>query len=110
MLESRSVLFLEILRTIKATQQYNWNGNFIFVETSKFIGHKRVFTGEYQGRTGAIRKMHPMGLIRIMGFSNKFSIPEDTPQVQKYRHSGNSIAVPILESILNKILKENNEK
>ena len=102
--KNRATIDREIMRTLKATQQYNWNGNFIFFETNKFQNHERVFTGEYNNKKGVIRKMTPSELIKLMGFDD-FKIPNN-PEKQLYRHSGNSIAVPVIKWVTKELYNE----
>lgn len=104
---NRATVNREVLRTIKATQQYNWNGNFIFWETNKFVGDSKIHTGTWNGKTGVIRKMLPSELIALMGFK-KFKLPNN-PDQQLYRHSGNSIAVPVIKEITRRIWNDINK-
>lgn len=94
----------EIIRTQKANQQFNWNGNFIFEKFDE-IKHSEVlksgaFLGEFGGEKGFIRKLTPNECFKLMGF-NSFKI--EVPDVQAYRQAGNSIVVNVLENILKSI-------
>jgi DNA (cytosine-5)-methyltransferase 1 len=61
-----------------------------------------VFIGKYNGQDAVARKLTPSECLRLMGFEN-FKIVNDDGIM--YRQSGNSIAVPVLKAIVNKILE-----
>lgn len=96
-----------IMRTQKANQQFNWNGNFIFEEldskkhTLEILN--RAYVGTYNNKKGVIRQLTPRECFRLMGFPNSFRIP--VPDVHAYRQSGNSIVVDVLRNLLVQINK-----
>ena len=96
-----------IIKTQKANQQYNWNGDFVFVEkkdlpkTKKF--RDRAYIGEYNGKIGACRQLTPRECLRLMGFADSFKI--SVPDVHMWRQAGNSIVVNVLENIITSILE-----
>lgn len=102
--KNRARVNMPIMMCQKANQQFNWNGDFIFIKTNKFKNHNRIFYGEFNGQKGSIRKMTPKEVIKLMGFKD-FKIPTNVPDVQIYRQSGNSIAVPVLESIYKEVFR-----
>ena len=87
----------------KANQQFNWNGEFVF-EKIEDVKNKEIleyaYVGEYNGEKGVCRKLTPKECIRLMGFSDSFVFPEEVPDREKYRQSGNSIVVNIFEKII----------
>lgn len=93
----------EVSRCQAANQQFNWCGDFRF-EPPKPQHHQddRIFVGEYEGKEGVVRKLTPRECLRLMGFSNNFDIV--VPDQQLYMQSGNSIAVPVLEAIMDEIM------
>ena len=92
----------------KANQQFNWNGEFVFVPLKDLKENKEIlekaFVSKYNGVEGVARKLTPLECVRLMGFSNKFKFPE-IPDQWKYRQSGNSIVVNIFEELLKEIEK-----
>ena len=97
----------KIIRTQKANQQFNWNGDFVFEEYSKIKDNKeildRAFVGQYEGKKGVIRQLSHRECMRLMGFSDEYKIV--VPNVPAYRQAGNSIVVNVLEEILKEIFK-----
>lgn len=95
----------EISRCQAANQQFNWCGDFRF-EAPQFQHYedKRIFVGEFEGEKGVVRKLTPRECLRLMGFSDEFKIV--VPDTKLYMQSGNSIAVPVIEALLNVILEE----
>lgn len=96
-----------IIRTQKANQQFNWNGDFVFEEESDIVHNelikKRGYLGDYNNRRGYIRQLTPKECAKLMGFSNDFVI--DAPTMHAYRQVGNSIVVNVLEAIVKEILR-----
>lgn len=94
----------EIIRTQKANQQYNWNGDFIFEPYDKLRHKNAIDNGAYMGSfnntKGFLRKLTPNECLKLMGFKD-FNIV--VPDMHMYRQSGNSIVVDVLENILIKI-------
>lgn len=106
---NRASINRPIIRTEKANQQFNWNGDFIFEPESDLslkAGHKTAllngaFLGEYKGKKGFIRKLTPRECLRLMGFDDlKIDGFKDE---RVYRLSGNSIVVNVLTAILSKL-------
>ena len=97
----------KIIRTQKANQQFNWNGDFVFEEYDKIKNDekilKRAYIGTYCGKKGVIRQLSYRECMRLMGFSDDYRIV--VPNVPAYRQAGNSIVVNVLEEIINKILE-----
>ena len=96
-----------IIRTQKANQQFNWNGDFLFTEKDNISNFsqikKRAFVGSYQKKIGVIRQLTPRECLRLMGYDDSFKIV--VPNVQMYRQSGNSIVVNVFEHIICEIKK-----
>lgn len=92
----------EVSRCQAANQQFNWCGDFRF-EPPKPSHYKdeRIYIGEYEGEVGVVRKLTPRECLRLMGFSDEFKIV--VPDQPLYMQSGNSIAVPVLEALLDEI-------
>ena len=95
-----------VIRTEKANQQFNWNGDFIFEELDKSKHNdeilKRAYIGSWNGKKGVCRQLTYRECLRLMGFSDEFKIV--VPNVQAYRQAGNSIVVNVLEAIVSKII------
>lgn len=96
-----------IIRTQKANQQFNWNGDFVFLEKSNiknFVGIKdRAYVGNYDNKIGVMRQLTPRECLRLMGYDDSFKIV--VPNVHIYRQSGNSIVVNVFEQILRQIFQ-----
>ena len=96
-----------IMNCQKATQQFNWNGDFIF-EPLDYKRHtkeilERAYVGEWNGVRGVIRMFTPRECLRLMGFPDAFKIVvKDTLM---WRQAGNSIVVNVLEAIMKEIIK-----
>ncbi len=97
----------EIIHTEKANQQFNWNGDFVFVPKEKIEKNmeimNRAYIGNYNGEIGAIRQLSYRECLRFMGFPDSFKIV--VPNIQAYRQAGNSIVVNVLEKIIDSIYK-----
>ncbi len=97
----------EIIQTQKANQQFNWNGDFVFVPLEKVEKYpdimKRAFVGNWEGKTGVCRQLTYRECMRLMGFSEEYKIV--VPNVPAYRQAGNSIVVNVLEEIVKEIMK-----
>lgn len=104
---NRAKVNSSIIRTQKANQQFNWNGDFVFEELDKNRHNdeilRRAFIGKWHGKTGVCRQLSYRECLRLMGFSDKFKIV--VPNVAAYRQAGNSIVVNVLEAIVGEILK-----
>lgn len=107
--KNRARVDREVIRTEKANQQFNWNGDFVFVPYDKIKNNKKVleraFLGVYNNEYGAIRQLTHRECFRLMGFGDDFII--DVPNIQAYRQAGNSIVVNVLEEIMKEIIKCN---
>ncbi len=51
-----------------------------------------------------IRKLSPEECLELQGFPNKFKFSEDISRSSKYKQAGNSVSVPVVQSIAVKIL------
>ena len=66
-------------------------------------------------KTG-IRKFTPQECFNIMGFGKGYKLPSDVANSHLYKQAGNSVVVPVIERIAEKIMsvikepKENREK
>ena len=96
-----------IMQTQKANQQFNWNGDFVFVPYKEISNNKaileRAYISEWEGKRGAIRQLTYRECLRLMGFSDDFRVV--VPNVPAYRQAGNSIVVNVLEAIYKKIFE-----
>lgn len=106
--KNRARVNRKIIQTQKANQQFNWNGDFVFVPVEKIKNNEsimdRAFIGTYKNKKGAIRQLSYRESIRLMGFDDSFKIV--VPNVPAYRQIGNSIVVNILEEILLKLIED----
>lgn len=94
------------IRTEKRNQQFNWNGDFVFVPRNELLDRQDVldeaYFGLYNGVEGAVRKLTPRECTSLMGFGNDFIIcPVD---VDAYKQAGNSIVVPTIAAVFRSIL------
>lgn len=105
--KNRARVNRDIIQTQKANQQFNWNGDFVFVPYDKIKDYpdimKRAYIGEWNGQKGACRQLTYRECMRLMGFSEDYKIT--VPNVQAYRQAGNSIVVNLLEEIVKEIMK-----
>lgn len=94
----------DIMGCQKANQQFNWNGDFIFIPL-ECLKNKDILTkayvGEYNGKKGVIRKFTPRECLRLMGFPDSFKIVQ--PDTEMYRQCGNSIVVNVLQHIVQEL-------
>lgn len=97
----------DIIQTQKANQQFNWNGDFVFVPYERISKYKeildRAFVGNWHGKKGVIRQLTYRECMRLMGFPDSYKIV--VPNVPAYRQAGNSIVVNVLEEIIKEIMK-----
>lgn len=104
---SRAQVSEPIMRTQKANQQFNWNGDFIFVPLEEVQNNceimKKAYVSEWKGQKGVIRKFTPRECLRLMGFTNDFNIVMNDTNM--YRQSGNSIVVNVLIELIKSIEK-----
>lgn len=105
---TRAKINSKIIRTQKANQQFNWNGDFIFEEFDKIKNNKevmeRAYIGTWQGKRGVVRQLSYRECYRLMGFSDTYDYSH-VNNVWRYRQAGNSIVVNVLEALLDQIFK-----
>ncbi len=94
----------DIIGCQTANQQFNWVGDFR-VETPQpcHFQDPRIYIGQYNGVPAVARKMTPRELLRLMGFSDNFQIVVDDNIM--WRQTGNSIAVPVIKAVIEKIIE-----
>lgn len=98
----RSRVNQDIIGCQTANQQDNWIGDFR-VETPKkrHLEDPRIYKGVFENKPAVARKMTPRECLRLMGFEDfKIVVPDKIA----YRQSGNSIVVPVLSALFNKLL------
>jgi DNA (cytosine-5)-methyltransferase 1 len=105
--KNRAQVNSKIIRTQKANQQFNWNGDFFFepIDNFKLRNQEipsRAYVGNFNGQSGVIRKLTHKELLRLMGFKDDFKIVSN--DTQAYRQIGNSIVVTIFEDLINCLL------
>jgi len=97
----------DIIQTQKANQQFNWNGDFVFVPIKKVRNipsiMSRAYVSTWEGKEGVIRQLTYKECLRLMGFTDDFKVV--VPNVPAYRQAGNSIVVNVLECIFKEIFK-----
>lgn len=94
----------DIIGCQTANQQFNWVGDFrVEKPQQRHIDDPRIFVGEYNGEPAVARKMIPRELLRLMGFSDDFKIVVDDNVM--WRQTGNSIAVPVIKAVIEKIIE-----
>lgn len=87
-----------------ANQQFNWTGDFRVEKALKrHIDDSRIHKDMYDGQLCVARKLTPRECLNLMGFTDFNIVVKD--QVM-YRQAGNSIAVPVLKALIQKIVKE----
>lgn len=105
--KGRARVGMDVIRTEKRNQQFNWNGDFIFVPYSQIKDDPdilaRAFVGTYMKKKGAIRKMTPLECHRLMGFQDDFQFCEN--DTEAYKEAGNSIVVDVIKNLIDAILK-----
>ena len=104
--KNRAQINSDIMQCQKANQQFNWNGEFVFVPLNEINNQQEILDkahiSKYNDIEGVVRKLTPHECVKLMGFSDKFKFP-DIPDQWKYRQSGNSIVVNIFEELLDEI-------
>jgi DNA (cytosine-5)-methyltransferase 1 len=109
--KNRAQINSKIMSCQKANQQFNWNGEFVFIPYEEINNNeevlKKAYISTYNGQKGVCRKLTPQECVRLMGFSNKFEFPKEIPDVDKYRQAGNSIVVNVFEYIIPQLIKTN---
>lgn len=107
--KNRAQINSNIMQCQKANQQFNWNGEFVFIPFDEVKNKEdilsKAYVSEYKGIKGICRKLTPEECVRLMGFSNKFKFPEKMSDKDKYRQAGNSIVVNIFEKILPNLIE-----
>lgn len=102
----RAAINRKVIRTEKANQEFNWNGDFVFEKLDKKKHTeeilKRAYIGEYKGEKGVIRMLTHRECMRLMGFPDTYKIV--VPNVWAYRQAGNSIVVNVLSALMEQIL------
>ncbi len=105
--KNRARVNREIMQTQKANQQFNWNGDFVFVPLNQVVNYpeimKRAYVGEWNNQKGVCRQLTYRECMRLMGFSEDYKIT--VPNRYAYRQAGNSIVVNVLESLVREIMK-----
>lgn len=97
----------DVMGCQKANQQFNWNGDFIFVPL-KEISHvpaivANAHIGKFKNEIGVIRKFTPRECLRLMGFPDTYKIVHN--DTQTYRECGNSIVVNVLQSLIDQLIR-----
>lgn len=102
---NRAHVNAKIIRTEKANQEFNWNGDFVFEKVEKVLKATnrseitdRAYLGEWQGQLGYIRQLTYRECLRLMGFSDSFKIV--VPNVPAYRQAGNAIVVDVIAAVI----------
>ena len=107
--KNRAQINSDIMQCQKANQQFNWNGEFVFVTYEKIKDNKDVlskaYVSKYNGIKGVCRKLTPEECVRLMGFSDNFKFPKKMNDKDKYRQAGNSIVVNIFEKIIPNLIE-----
>ncbi len=99
--QGRSRVNRDIICCQTANQQFNWTGDFrLETPTQEMLEDERIYKGIYEGKQCVARKLTPTECLRLMGFENFNIVVND---VNAYRQSGNSIAVPVLKEIFKSI-------
>lgn len=94
----------EITMCQKANQQFNWNGDFVFVNKENIpFNVDSLYLDFYNNQEGAIRKLTPRECFNLMGFPDYFKIDNEIPDKYLYRQSGNSIVVNVFEELLKEL-------
>lgn len=105
--KNRARINRDIMQTQKANQQFNWNGDFVFVPYDVVKRYpkilQRAYVGEWEGKQGVCRQLTYKECMRLMGFSELYRIV--VPNRYAYRQAGNSIVVNILQALLKQIQK-----
>lgn len=94
----------KIARCQVACQQYNWFGDMRFESDipERLESDPRVFKGEFHGQRGVTRCLTPRECLRLMGYGDDFKIVVPDPQM--WRQSGNSIAVNVIQRVIEAIV------
>ena len=99
--QGRSRVNRDVICCQTANQQFNWTGDFrLETPTQEMLEDERIYKGVYEGKTCVARKLTPEECLRLMGFEDFKIVVND---INAYRQSGNSIAVPVLKEIFKSI-------
>ena len=102
---SRAQVGEPIMRTQKANQQFNWNGDFVFVPLNQVEKNQKIMerahVAKWKGQLGVVRKITPRECLRLMGFNDDFKIVMNDTNM--YRQTGNSIVVNVLIELVKSI-------
>jgi len=95
----------KVARCQVACQQYNWFGDMRFEDNipKRIEDDPRIYKGEYKGVRGVARTLTPRECLRLMGFPDDFKIVVN--DTQAYRQAGNSMAVNVMEKVIDSIVK-----
>lgn len=100
--EGRARYNQDIIGCQTANQQFNWVGDFRVESPKKrHYDDPRIFVGEHNGKPAVVRQMLPIELLKLMGFED-FNIVVDDKVM--WRQTGNSIAVPVIKAIIERIV------
>ena len=92
----------DIIGCQTANQQDNWIGDLrVEYPQQRHYNDPRIYIGEYEGHPAVARKMTPNECVRLMGFEHFRIVVSD---IKMYRQAGNSIAVPVLNALINQLL------
>lgn len=104
---SRAKVDSPIMNCQKATQQFNWNGDFIFepLDNNRHTPEilNKAYIGEFKGERGVVRMFTPRECLRLMGFPDSFKIVVNDNLM--WRQAGNSIVVNVLEALMKQLIK-----
>ena len=105
--KNRANINSTIIRTQKANQQFNWNGDFVFVPFEEIKDSmsilERAYISYWKGKKGAVRQLTYRECLRLMGYDDDFKIV--VPNIHAYRQIGNSIVVNVMEYLFKEIFK-----
>lgn len=102
--ERRARVNQDIIGCQTANQQFNWVGDFrVEKPQQRHLDDPKVYVGEYNGEPAVARKLMPRELLRLMGFSDSFKIVVNDNTM--WRQTGNSIAVPVIKAVIEKIIE-----
>lgn len=92
----------DIIGCQTANQQDNWIGDLrVEYPQQRHYNDPRIYIGVYEGHPAVARKMTPNECVRLMGFEHFKIVVND---IKMYRQAGNSIAVPVLNSLIKQLL------
>jgi DNA (cytosine-5)-methyltransferase 1 len=56
-------------------------------------------------RNGKIRKLSPKECLNFQGFPQEYNFPDNIPMSAMYKQAGNSVVVPLIQSVCAEIVK-----